>query len=168
MLRAAHSYGRKCAMNLIFGLVMIVVLPFHISFFHSLSCLSLCHFQCFVSVFCALLSFSPPVYLQSVYLPALVFTPHLYMLSFLLFYCIICVWFTFRVCVCQEPYLQAMCDCCSYRLDPQTPVRFLSLHCSSGEKEPVVLPIIQSCECTSCQGTYGTGTVWPHKHWDMA
>lgn len=41
MLRAAHSYGCKCAMNLIFGLVMIVVLPFHISFFHSLSCLSL-------------------------------------------------------------------------------------------------------------------------------
>ncbi|XP_027005082.2 SCO-spondin isoform X2 [Tachysurus fulvidraco] len=54
--------------------------------------------------------------------------------------------------ILEEPYLQAVCDCCSYRLDPQTPVRFLSLHCSSGESEPVVLPVIQSCECTSCQG----------------
>ncbi|TSK16074.1 SCO-spondin [Bagarius yarrelli] len=43
-------------------------------------------------------------------------------------------------------------DC---RLDNvETPVRFLSLHCSSGESEPVVLPVIQSCECTSCQGGY--------------
>ncbi|GAA6107134.1 SCO-spondin isoform X2 [Tachysurus ichikawai] len=56
--------------------------------------------------------------------------------------------------ILEEPYLQAVCDCCSYRLDPQTPVRFLSLHCSSGESEPVVLPVIQSCECTSCQGGY--------------
>ncbi|KAK3550974.1 hypothetical protein QTP70_011461 [Hemibagrus guttatus] len=55
--------------------------------------------------------------------------------------------------ILEEPYLQAVCDCCSYRLDPQTPVRFLSLHCSSGESEPVVLPVIQSCECTSCQVT---------------
>ncbi|XP_053349644.1 SCO-spondin [Clarias gariepinus] len=54
--------------------------------------------------------------------------------------------------ILEEPYLQAVCDCCSYRLDPQTPVRFLSLLCSSGESEPVVLPVIQSCECTSCQG----------------
>lgn len=52
----------------------------------------------------------------------------------------------------QEPYLQSVCDCCSYRLDPENPVRFLSLKCESGENEPVVLPIIHSCECTSCQG----------------
>lgn len=52
----------------------------------------------------------------------------------------------------QEPYLQSVCDCCSYRLDPEKPVRFLSLKCESGESEPVVLPIIHSCECTSCQG----------------
>ncbi|CAF98846.1 unnamed protein product [Tetraodon nigroviridis] len=52
----------------------------------------------------------------------------------------------------EEPYLQSVCDCCSYRLDPENPVRFLSLRCESGESEPVVLPIIHSCECTSCQG----------------
>lgn len=54
----------------------------------------------------------------------------------------------------QEPYLQSVCDCCSYRLDPENPVRFLSLRCESGENEPVVLPIIHSCECTSCQGEF--------------
>ncbi|KAJ8278768.1 hypothetical protein COCON_G00058340 [Conger conger] len=53
--------------------------------------------------------------------------------------------------ILEEPYLQAMCDCCSYRLDPRSPVRFLSLRCDSGETEPVVLPVIHSCECTSCQ-----------------
>ncbi|KAG5268284.1 hypothetical protein AALO_G00210820 [Alosa alosa] len=54
--------------------------------------------------------------------------------------------------ILEEPYLQAVCDCCSYRLDPERPVRFLSLSCSSGDSEPVVLPVIHSCECTSCQG----------------
>uniref|UniRef100_A0A8B9LLU8 SCO-spondin n=1 Tax=Astyanax mexicanus TaxID=7994 RepID=A0A8B9LLU8_ASTMX len=56
--------------------------------------------------------------------------------------------------ILEEPYLQTVCDCCSYRLDPQNPVRFLSLSCASGESEPVVLPVIHSCECTSCQGGY--------------
>ncbi|XP_037393266.1 SCO-spondin [Pygocentrus nattereri] len=54
--------------------------------------------------------------------------------------------------ILEEPYLQVVCDCCSYRLDPQSPVRFLSLRCANGESEPVVLPVIDSCECTSCQG----------------
>lgn len=54
--------------------------------------------------------------------------------------------------ILEEPYLQAFCDCCSYRLDPQNPVRFLNLRCASGDLEPVVLPVIHSCECTSCQG----------------
>ncbi|KAJ8413270.1 hypothetical protein AAFF_G00092660 [Aldrovandia affinis] len=54
--------------------------------------------------------------------------------------------------ILEEPYLQAVCDCCSYRLDPHSPVRFLSLQCDRGETEPVVLPVIHSCECTSCQG----------------
>ncbi|XP_036410900.1 SCO-spondin [Megalops cyprinoides] len=54
--------------------------------------------------------------------------------------------------ILEEPYLQAVCDCCSYRLDPENPVRFLSLRCDSGQTEPVVLPVIHSCECTSCQG----------------
>uniref|UniRef100_A0A8K9UVC9 SCO-spondin n=1 Tax=Oncorhynchus mykiss TaxID=8022 RepID=A0A8K9UVC9_ONCMY len=54
--------------------------------------------------------------------------------------------------ILEEPYLQSLCDCCSYRLDPESPVRFLSLLCDSGESEPVVLPVIHSCECTSCQG----------------
>ncbi|XP_072010680.1 SCO-spondin-like isoform X3 [Engystomops pustulosus] len=52
----------------------------------------------------------------------------------------------------EEPYLQTVCDCCSYRLDPQNPVQILTLQCEDGEEEPVVLPIIHSCECTSCQG----------------
>ncbi|XP_030052234.1 SCO-spondin [Microcaecilia unicolor] len=52
----------------------------------------------------------------------------------------------------EEPYLQTMCDCCSYRLDPVSPVRILSLQCANGEVEPVVLPMIHSCECSSCQG----------------
>nr|XP_040023734.1 SCO-spondin [Gasterosteus aculeatus aculeatus] len=54
--------------------------------------------------------------------------------------------------ILEEPYLQSVCECCSYRLDPDNPVRFLSLQCESGESEPVVLPVIHSCECTSCQG----------------
>ncbi|TKS88049.1 SCO-spondin Precursor [Collichthys lucidus] len=54
----------------------------------------------------------------------------------------------------EEPYLQSVCECCSYRLDPDSPVRFLSLQCDSGEREPVVLPVIHSCECTSCQGKH--------------
>uniref|UniRef100_A0A3Q3AAE4 SCO-spondin n=1 Tax=Kryptolebias marmoratus TaxID=37003 RepID=A0A3Q3AAE4_KRYMA len=54
--------------------------------------------------------------------------------------------------ILEEPYLRSKCECCSYRLDPHDPVRFLSLQCESGENEPVVLPVIHSCECTSCQG----------------
>ncbi|CAL9698264.1 unnamed protein product [Knipowitschia caucasica] len=54
--------------------------------------------------------------------------------------------------ILEEPYLRSVCDCCSYRLDPQTPVLFLSLPCPNGDREPVVLPRIHSCECTSCQG----------------
>ncbi|XP_037550324.1 SCO-spondin-like [Nematolebias whitei] len=54
--------------------------------------------------------------------------------------------------ILEEPYLRSECECCSYRLDPDNPVRFLSLQCESGENEPVVLPVIYSCECTSCQG----------------
>ncbi|XP_015268441.1 PREDICTED: SCO-spondin [Gekko japonicus] len=52
----------------------------------------------------------------------------------------------------EEPYLQTLCDCCSYRLDPVSPVRILNLQCEGGETEPVVLPVIHSCECSSCQG----------------
>ncbi|XP_060104212.1 SCO-spondin-like [Heteronotia binoei] len=52
----------------------------------------------------------------------------------------------------EEPYLQTVCDCCSYRLDPVSPVRILNLQCKGGETEPVVLPVIRSCECSSCQG----------------
>uniref|UniRef100_A0A8C7WLU6 SCO-spondin n=1 Tax=Oryzias sinensis TaxID=183150 RepID=A0A8C7WLU6_9TELE len=54
--------------------------------------------------------------------------------------------------ILEEPYLKSECECCSYRLDPAHPVHFLSLQCENGEVEPVVLPVIQSCECTSCQG----------------
>uniref|UniRef100_A0A8C9YCU5 SCO-spondin n=1 Tax=Sander lucioperca TaxID=283035 RepID=A0A8C9YCU5_SANLU len=54
--------------------------------------------------------------------------------------------------ILEEPYLQSVCKCCSYRLDPDNPVRFLSLQCESGESEPIVLPVIHSCECASCQG----------------
>uniref|UniRef100_A0A3P8V8E3 SCO-spondin n=1 Tax=Cynoglossus semilaevis TaxID=244447 RepID=A0A3P8V8E3_CYNSE len=54
--------------------------------------------------------------------------------------------------ILEEPYLLSVCECCSYRLDPDTPVRFLNLRCENGESEPVVLPVIHSCECTSCQG----------------
>ncbi|XP_077410354.1 SCO-spondin [Vanacampus margaritifer] len=54
--------------------------------------------------------------------------------------------------ILEEPYLRSVCECCSYRLDPDNPVRFLNLRCDSGESEPVVLPVIHSCECTSCQG----------------
>ncbi|XP_013879264.1 SCO-spondin isoform X2 [Austrofundulus limnaeus] len=46
--------------------------------------------------------------------------------------------------ILEEPYLRSECECCSYRLDPDNPVRFLSLQCESGEIEPVVLPVIHS------------------------
>ncbi|XP_058038766.1 SCO-spondin-like [Ahaetulla prasina] len=52
----------------------------------------------------------------------------------------------------EEPYLETVCDCCSYRLDPVSPVRILNLQCPGGEMEPVVLPVIRGCECSSCQG----------------
>ncbi|XP_063003641.1 SCO-spondin-like [Elgaria multicarinata webbii] len=51
----------------------------------------------------------------------------------------------------EEPYLQTFCECCSYRLDPVSPVRILNLQCEGGETEPVVLPVIHGCECSSCQ-----------------
>ncbi|XP_044534907.1 SCO-spondin-like [Gracilinanus agilis] len=52
----------------------------------------------------------------------------------------------------EEPYLQSVCDCCSYLLDPVNPVQILSLHCPGGDTEPVVLPVIHSCQCSACQG----------------
>ncbi|CAH2281689.1 SCO-spondin [Pelobates cultripes] len=52
----------------------------------------------------------------------------------------------------EEPYLQTVCDCCSYHLDPVSPVRIINLECTDGETEPVVLPVIHSCECSGCQG----------------
>lgn len=52
----------------------------------------------------------------------------------------------------EEPYLQSQCDCCSYRLGPDSPVRILNLHCPDGHTEPVVLPMIHSCQCSVCQG----------------
>ncbi|KAM4684567.1 LOW QUALITY PROTEIN: SCO-spondin-like [Amazona ochrocephala] len=52
----------------------------------------------------------------------------------------------------EEPYLQSVCECCSYRLDPAGPVRVLRLPCPGGQSEPVVLPIIHSCQCSPCQG----------------
>ncbi|XP_068939311.1 SCO-spondin-like [Petaurus breviceps papuanus] len=52
----------------------------------------------------------------------------------------------------EEPYLQSVCDCCSYLLDPVNPVRILSLRCPGGDTEPVVLPVIHSCQCSACQG----------------
>lgn len=55
----------------------------------------------------------------------------------------------------QEPYLQSLCDCCSYHLDPDSPVRLLNLHCPDGHTEPVVLPVIHSCQCSACQGGSG-------------
>lgn len=57
----------------------------------------------------------------------------------------------------QEPYLQSQCDCCSYRLDPDSPVRILNLLCPDGHTEPVVLPMIHSCQCSACQGRSGLG-----------
>ncbi|KAM7121113.1 LOW QUALITY PROTEIN: SCO-spondin-like [Molossus nigricans] len=56
----------------------------------------------------------------------------------------------------EEPYLQSQCTCCSYRLDPENPVRILSLRCAGGHTEPVVLPD-HSCPCT-CQGGSGPGS----------
>ncbi|XP_078390987.1 SCO-spondin-like [Cetorhinus maximus] len=52
----------------------------------------------------------------------------------------------------EEPYLQSVCECCSYLLDPEKPVQFMNLECDNGDVEPVVLPVIHSCECSSCQG----------------
>ncbi|GAB5568912.1 otogelin-like protein [Prionailurus iriomotensis] len=52
----------------------------------------------------------------------------------------------------EEPYLQSQCDCCSYSLDPENPVRVLHLRCPDGHAEPVVLPAIRSCQCSACQG----------------
>uniref|UniRef100_A0A3Q1FCU8 SCO-spondin n=1 Tax=Acanthochromis polyacanthus TaxID=80966 RepID=A0A3Q1FCU8_9TELE len=56
--------------------------------------------------------------------------------------------------ILEEPYLQSVCECCSYRLDPDNPVRFLSLQCESGDSEPVVLPVIHSCESFCIFGSY--------------
>ncbi|XP_069738785.1 LOW QUALITY PROTEIN: SCO-spondin-like [Phaenicophaeus curvirostris] len=52
----------------------------------------------------------------------------------------------------EEPYLQSVCECCSYRLDPEQPVRELQLPCPDGRVERVLLPVIHSCQCSSCQG----------------
>ncbi|KAM9651443.1 SCO-spondin-like [Trichechus inunguis] len=52
--------------------------------------------------------------------------------------------------ILEEPYLQSRCQCCSYRLDPDSPVRVLSLRCPGGRAEPAVLPAILSCHCSAC------------------
>ncbi|XP_055489392.1 LOW QUALITY PROTEIN: SCO-spondin [Leucoraja erinacea] len=52
----------------------------------------------------------------------------------------------------EEPYLQSQCECCSYRLHPDNPVQFINLQCENGDVESIVLPVIHSCECSSCQG----------------
>ncbi|XP_026722971.1 SCO-spondin-like [Athene cunicularia] len=52
----------------------------------------------------------------------------------------------------EEPFLQSMCECCSYRLDPASPVRVLHLPCPTGPAQTAVLPVIQSCQCSRCQG----------------
>ncbi|CAK7295104.1 SSPO [Vulpes lagopus] len=52
----------------------------------------------------------------------------------------------------EEPYLQSQCGCCSYSLDPESPVRILNLRCPGGRTEPVVLPAIRSCQCSACLG----------------
>ncbi|XP_063177854.1 SCO-spondin-like [Chroicocephalus ridibundus] len=52
----------------------------------------------------------------------------------------------------EEPYLRSLCECCSYRLDPERPVRLLRLPCPAGPPRPVLLPVIRSCHCSPCQG----------------
>ncbi|XP_032876304.1 SCO-spondin-like [Amblyraja radiata] len=52
----------------------------------------------------------------------------------------------------EEPYLQSQCECCSYHLHPDNPVQFINLQCENGDVESIVLPVIHSCECSSCQG----------------
>ncbi|XP_074936571.1 SCO-spondin-like [Phalacrocorax aristotelis] len=52
----------------------------------------------------------------------------------------------------QEPYVETLCECCSYRLDPRSPVRLLHLPCPEGPARPVLLPVIHSCQCSSCRG----------------
>lgn len=59
----------------------------------------------------------------------------------------------------QEPYLQSQCGCCSYSLDPESPVRILNLRCPGGRMEPVVLPAIRSCQCSACLGGSGGALV---------
>lgn len=59
----------------------------------------------------------------------------------------------------QEPYLQSHCGCCSYSLDPESPVRILNLRCPGGRTEPVVLPAIRSCQCSACLGGSGGALV---------
>lgn len=54
----------------------------------------------------------------------------------------------------QEPYLESVCECCSYRLDPASPVRVLRLPCPGGTHEPAVLPRIHSCHCAGCRGAW--------------
>uniref|UniRef100_A0A3Q2QHI6 SCO-spondin n=1 Tax=Fundulus heteroclitus TaxID=8078 RepID=A0A3Q2QHI6_FUNHE len=54
--------------------------------------------------------------------------------------------------IMEEPHLRSECECCSYKLDLVKPVRFLSLQCENGDSEQVFLPVITSCECTSCHG----------------
>ncbi|KAM6412717.1 SCO-spondin-like [Pluvialis apricaria] len=52
----------------------------------------------------------------------------------------------------EEPYLQSLCECCSYRLDPVRPVRLLRLPCPGGPPRPLLLPVIRSCHCSGCRG----------------
>lgn len=67
------------------------------------------------------------------------------------------VWPQFSRALPQEPYLQSQCGCCSYSLDPDSPVRILTLRCPGGRTEPVVLPAIRSCQCSACLGGSGRG-----------
>lgn len=39
-------------------------------------------------------------------------------------------------------------------------MRILNLRCPGGHTEPVVLPVIHSCQCSACQGGSGWGSRW--------
>jgi len=50
----------------------------------------------------------------------------------------------------KEPYIDQICNCCSYILDEMEPVKFIKYNCPDNSEKQGMLPNVKSCECRGC------------------
>ena len=50
----------------------------------------------------------------------------------------------------KEPYIEQICNCCTYKLDPKNPVKFLRYNCDNGQSRQGMVPNVVGCHCKGC------------------